>query len=334
MKEIKKVFSSYLKERIGFLGVQIIFMIIFIIVFALYSLPLETILYGGLLCLFVSIILSIYDFYKYYVNYKTLLNVKHNITATLSNLPEPKALKEKSYQDLITTLYEDKVNLTSQLDKKNTELIEYFTLWTHQIKSPLAAADLLLQSTDMESKEEFKKIFFEIEEYVDMALQFLRIDSMNSDLKIEEYPLIDIVKKAVKSYATIFIYKNIKLNLKEIDVKVLTDEKWLLFVIKQILSNALKYTNSGGEISIFVEGERTLVIKDTGIGISEEDLPRVFERGFTGYNGRMNKKSTGIGLYLCKKVLDKLSHKIYITSEVGKGTAVKIDLSSTKLEIE
>jgi len=114
---------------------------------------------------------------------------------------------------------------------------------------------------------------------------------------------------------------------------VLTDEKWLLFVIKQILSNALKYTNEG-EISIFVEEEKTLVIKDTGIGISKEDIPRIFERGFTGYNGRMNKKSTGIGLYLCKKVLDKLSHKIYISSEVGKGTTVKIDLSSTKLDIE
>lgn len=334
MKDIKNVFLSYIKERIGFLGVQIVFMFIFLVVFALYSLPLETVLYGTLLCFFVAFVLSIYDFYKYYENHKALLDIKHNITATLSNLPEPKTLKEKNYQELIKTLYEDKVNLISQLDKKNTELIEYFTLWTHQIKSPLAAADLLLQSVEMESKEEFSKLFFEIEEYVDMALQFLRIDSMSSDLKIEEYQLLDIVKKAVKSYATIFIYKNIKLNLEEMDTKVLTDEKWLLFVLKQILSNALKYTNSGGEISIFLEGEKTLVIKDTGIGISKEDLPRVFERGFTGYNGRMNRKSTGIGLYLCKKVLDKLSHKIYITSEVGKGTTVKIDLSSTKLEIE
>lgn len=333
MKGLKKTFISYLKEKRGFLGVQIIFALIFAIVFALYSLPLETVLYSGLLCGFVGFILGAYDFYKYYENHKSLLEVKHNIRATLSNLPKAKSLKEKNYQDLIVTLYEEKVNLKSRLDKQNTELIEYFTIWTHQIKTPLSAANLLLQSEEMEAKEEFNKQLFEIEEYVDMALQYLRIDSMYSDLKIGEYSLLDIVKKAVKSYASVFIYKKIKLNLEEMDAKVLTDEKWLLFVIKQILSNALKYTNEG-EISIFVEEEKTLVIKDTGIGISKEDIPRIFERGFTGYNGRMNKKSTGIGLYLCKKVLDKLSHKIYIRSEVGKGTTVKIDLSSTKLDIE
>lgn len=327
------IFISYIKEKRGFIGVQVIFILIFAIVFTLYSLPLATVLYGGLLCGFVAFIVGAFDFYRYYENHKNLLDVKHNISATLSNLPRPKTLKEKTYQDLIAALYEDKVKYKSRLDKQNTDLIEYFTVWTHQIKTPLSAANLLLQSEEMEAKEEFNKQLFEIEEYVDMALQYLRIDSMYSDLKIGEYSLLDIVKKAVKSYASIFIYKKIKLDLEEMDTKVLTDEKWLLFVIKQILSNALKYTNEG-EISIFVEEEKTLVIKDTGIGISKEDIPRIFERGFTGYNGRMNKKSTGIGLYLCKKVLDKLSHKIYISSEVGKGTTVKIDLSSTKLDIE
>lgn len=333
MKDRKRIFISYLKEKRRFIGVQIIFAVIFATVFGLYSLPLETVLYGSLLCGFVVFLLGIYDFYKYYENHKALLDIKHNISATLLKFPGSKTLTEKTYHDLILTLYEDKVNLNSRLDKQNAELIEYFTIWTHQIKTPLSAADLLLQSTEMEGKEEFYKQLFEIEEYVDMALQYLRIDSMYSDLKIEEYLLLDIIKKAVKSYASIFIYKRIKLNLEEMDTKVLTDEKWLLFVIKQILSNALKYTNEG-EISIFVEEEKTLVIKDTGIGISKEDIPRIFERGFTGYNGRMNKKSTGIGLYLSKKVLDKLSHKINISSEIGKGTTVKIDLSSTKIDVE
>lgn len=330
-KKLEMVFS-YLKEKAKYLCVYIAFALIFSIVFTLYSLPLGTVLYATLLCAFLAIILSIYDFNKYYKKHKILLDVKHSITATFSNLPIPKTMEEKDYQNLVITLYKDKVKLISKADQQNTELVEYFTLWAHQIKTPLSAADLLLQSGENNIKEDLANQIFEIEQYVDMALQYLRLDSMSSDLRLEEYSLLDIIRKAVKSHAKVFIYKKIKLNLEEIDTKVITDEKWLLFVLKQILSNSLKYTNQG-EISISIEEEKTLVIKDTGIGIGEEDIPRIFERGFTGYNGRMNKKSTGLGLYLSKKVLDKLSHKITISSKIGVGTIVKIDLSSSKLEI-
>lgn len=333
MEDKRKIFIYYLKEKSVSIWIYIGFALIFSIVFYLYSLPLETILYATLLCGFFTFIIFIYDFYRYYEKHKDLLDIKHNITATLYNLPVPKTLEEIDYQDLITTLYKDKVELISILDKQSTEIVEYFTLWTHQIKTPLSAANLLLQSEEDNIKEELSNQLFEIEEYVDMALQYLRLESMTSDLKLEEYCLLDIVRKAIKSYAKIFIYKKIKLNLEEMDTKVITDEKWLLFVLKQILSNSLKYT-SKGEISIFMEKEKILVIEDTGIGISQEDVPRIFERGFTGYNGRMNKKSTGIGLYLCKNVLDKLGHRINISSKIGEGTRVKIDLSSKKLEIE
>lgn len=333
MKKNWEILLSYLKDRLRYIYVYIIFIFIFGIVFYLYSLPLETVLYATLLCATIAIILSVYDFYKYYEKHKILMDVKHNITATLSNLPFPKTMEERDYQNLIITLYEDRVKLISKTDQQNTELIEYFTLWTHQIKTPISAANLLLQSDEINIKEDLFNQIFEMEQYVDMALQYLRIDSMSSDLRLEEYSLSDIIRKAVKCYAKVFIYKKIKLNLQEIDIKVITDEKWLLFVLKQIISNSLKYTNKG-EISISIEGEKILVIKDTGIGIGEEDIPRVFERGFTGYNGRMNKKSTGLGLHLCKIILDKLSHKITITSKIGVGTIVKIDLSSSQLEIE
>ena len=146
-----------------------------------------------------------------------------------------------------------------------------------------------------------------------MVLGYLKIDGTSSDLLLQNYSLLDIVRQSVRKYAYMFIRKNIILELKEMNCTVLTDEKWLVFVIEQILSNALKYTSSG-KISIYMEDteEKLLIIEDTGIGIAEEDLPRVFEKGFTGYNGRMDKKATGIGLYLCKKILDKLSHKITI----------------------
>lgn len=333
MRQNIDILFSYFREKAKHIYVYIAFILIFSVVFYLYSLPLETVLYATLLCAALTMVLGIYDFNKYRQKHKILLGVRQNITATLSNLPIPKTMEERDYQNLVITLYEEKIKLISQADRQNTELIEYFTLWAHQIKTPLSAANLLLQSGEINVKEDLYNQIFEIEQYVDMALQYLRLDSMSSDLRLDEYSLLEIVKKAIKSYARIFIYKEIKLNLHEIDANIITDEKWLLFVLKQILSNALKYTNQG-EISISLEKENRLIIKDTGIGISKADIPRIFERGFTGYNGRMNKESTGLGLHLCKKVLDKLSHGITISSEIGIGTTVEIDLSSSQLEIK
>ena len=155
-----------------------------------------------------------------------------------------------------------------------------------------------------------------------MVMQYLRLDSDYSDYVLTRHALDDIVRQAVRKYARLFILKKITLDFCETGLTVLTDEKWLLFVIEQILSNSLKYTHSGA-ISIYAEGG-TLVIADTGIGIRPEDLPRVFDKGFTGYNGRADKKSSGIGLYLCRRITDKLGHTLKIASEVGRGTRVYI----------
>ena len=132
--------------------------------------------------------------------------------------------------------------------------------------------------------------------------------------------------QAVRKFAKMFILKKITLDFQETGKTVLTDEKWLLFVVEQVLSNALKYTPAGGTIRIYGDGA-TVVIADNGIGIREEDQARVFEKGFTGYNGRADKKSTGIGLYLCRQVMDRLNHGISLTSRPGQGTLVRLDLS-------
>ena len=220
-------------------------------------------------------------------------------------------------------------------DNNNSEMIEYYTMWVHQIKTPIAALHMILQSMELgKEKRAISQELFKIEQYVEMALHFVRMGTMSSDLRLESYSIKSIVNDVIKKYSTIFINKKIKLNLEDIDIEVITDEKWISFVLEQIISNALKYTKKG-TISIYMDNKskETLVIEDTGIGIAKEDIPRVFERGFTGYNGRMDKKSTGIGLYLCKKILDNLSHKINIVSEVGKGTIVAIDFSRKNIEI-
>ena len=319
---------------------------IFALVFYLYHLPAEAVLYAALLCTVLALLVLAADFHGYYQRRRVLRDLRKQIMFSLEGLPEPKGLLEAEYQELIANLYRDKISLVSQADNERRDLVDYYTLWAHQIKTPIAAMGLLLQSLplagedgstaqSMEQNSELAVELFKIEQYVEMVLQYLRLESPSSDFVLKRYALDDIVRQAVRKYARMFIRKKISLDFSQLNCNVLTDEKWLLFVIEQILANALKYTNQG-KISIYMarDGGKTLVIADTGIGIAGEDLPRVFEKGFTGYNGRRDKKSTGIGLYLCKRILTKLSHTIEIEGEPGKGTKVKIGLDTVDTVLE
>ena len=192
---------------------------------------------------------------------------------------------------------------------------------------------LQLQGEDSESNRELLDELQRIEQYVEMVLTYLRLDAGATDYVLKQYDLDDILRQAVRKYASQFIRKKIRLVYEPLSCKVLTDEKWFLFVIEQVLSNALKYTRSG-EISITLEAPKTLCIRDTGIGIAPEDLPRIFEKGFTGYNGRSDKKASGIGLYLCRRICGRLNHEISVTSKVDEGTEVRIDLNRKVLEVE
>ena len=209
---------------------------------------------------------------------------------------------------------------------------DFFALWAHQIKTPIAALTVLLQEEDLDiaaSRQELLKI----EGYVEMALGYTRYENMGNDLVLESQPLDQLVKNVVKKYSTMFIYKHLSVQLDHLEYHVLTDEKWFSFVLEQILSNALKYTAQGG---IHIYGEEDLdglcvIVQDTGIGIRKEDLPRVFEKGFTGYNGRVDQKASGLGLYLCKGICTKLGHRLSIESELEKGTRVMIRLQQDRL---
>ena len=175
---------------------------------------------------------------------------------------------------------------------------------------------------------------FKIESYVEMVLNYLRFEEMSNDLVLERNSLEQLVRQVVKKYAAIFIYNHISIQLEHLDYTVLTDEKWFCFVLEQILSNALKYTKQG---SVKISAEESanglrVLVKDTGIGIRSEDLPRIFEKGFTGYNGRMDKKASGLGLYLCKGVCEKLGHGISVASKEGEGTTVMITLQCEKVQ--
>lgn len=313
----------------------LLFSAVFLLIFYLYNLPVEAVAYAFALCLFIGLLLAAYDFSRYCKKYRLLRLLQNEITITLSGLPVPDGAIEKLYQELIMTLDSHRRQLISDTDLSRTEMIDYYTLWAHQIKTPIAAMHLLLQSEPSDKNAALDAELFKVEQYVEMVLGYLRLGDMSSDLKLQTYSLDDIVKQAVRKYAKLFILKKISLHFSELGCTVLTDEKWLCFVMEQLLSNALKYTYEGS-ISIYMDphAAKTLVIEDTGIGIQPEDLPRVFEKGFTGYNGRTDKKSTGIGLYLCKQITSRLSHQLTIQSEVGKGTRVLLDLSTLEMKVE
>ena len=220
-------------------------------------------------------------------------------------------------------LSEEKNRKENEWQTREQDLAEYYTMWVHQIKTPIAALKLLLEekNTEGENTEELGELF-SIEQYVKMALQYTKLDGETTDFVFQTVPLDTVVRQAVRQYARQFIHKKIRLEYEELGVSVLTDEKWLEFVMEQLLSNAIKYTESGS-VTISMEGD-CLVIADNGIGIRAEDIPRVMERGYTGYNGHANKRSTGIGLYLCRRILKKLGHSFSIESEEGEGTRVRI----------
>lgn len=325
-----RLILGYLRRRALGIAAFCLFAVIFVLVFSLYDLPTEAVSYAAVLCLLASLLLVPWDFLRFWRRHRTLLELRDRITLGLSELPSSRNLLEEDYQALLLCQWEDKVRATTQADRAFSEMLDYYTLWAHQIKTPIAAMRLLLQSGGGRDSAELELELFKIEQYVEMVLSYLRLSGTSTDWVLRYYDLDGIVRQAVRKYAKLFVRKKLSLTYDGVQARVLTDEKWLLFVLEQIIGNALKYTNQGG-ITIRLEGEKTLVIEDTGIGIAPEDLPRIFEKGFTGYNGRSDKKSTGIGLYLCRKVLQKLSHEISITSQVGVGTQVRIDLAERPL---
>ena len=170
-------------------------------------------------------------------------------------------------------------------------------------------------------------------QYADMALNYLRLDGSVTDLVIRPCPLDDLIRRSVRKYAPQFVAKRLSLTYEGTQAQVLTDEKWLSFILEQLLDNAVKYTAAGG-VTITVTKEKVLRIADTGMGIAAEDLPRIFEKGFTGYNGRTDKSATGLGLYLCRRAADMLHHRLWARSEVGKGSVFYLDLRSDELGVE
>lgn len=321
----KRQFIKYhIRSRLPFY-LLVIFNGILLLLFAFLFEEVADVLYYALITLtFVTIIILAWDLRRSYQSYK-LAYLYEEIT--------PLSPLEFYLAQTLENARENQMNQTEEGCKRYTDLMDYYTLWAHQIKTPIAATQLLVQDvTDSNTRSLLEQEIFKIDAYTNLVLQYLRLENFHDDLQLKQVALEHLVKEAVRKHSLFFIQKGLTINLDNLDVKVISDEKWLFVIIELVLSNSLKYTKSGG-IEIYFK-DNTLYLKDSGIGIKDSDILRVFERGFSGYNGRLTQQSSGLGLYLSKKIADYLGHDISISSQVGQGTTVSIHFQKKKLAID
>ena len=318
------MFWDYLKSRLKVLVLLVVVEGIFVSAYFLFDLPAVTVLYPLVLSSVAILIAGVIDFLIVYNKHSRL---KRN------DLPQASGPLEKDYREIINKLKEEQEYSRQKTTSDFNNMVEYYTVWAHQIKTPIASMRLQIQSVDSDLARRLDGDLNRIEAYVEMVLTFLRLDSDSTDYVIRKIDLDAVIKPAIRKFARDFISKKLTMDFKPTEYKVLSDDKWLSFVIEQVLSNAVKYTKKGG-IKVYMDEPGILCIEDTGIGISAEDLPRVFENGYTGFNGREDKRASGIGLYLCKRICDNLGHKIYAESEPGVGTKIRIDMNIKEIGIE
>ena len=292
--------------------------------YLLFDMPPVTVLYPMILCIAMIAAAGILDYSKMKKAHRRLME---------GSLPHTVDLIERDYQEMIGRLKEEGEAFRKKTASDYRNLVEYYTVWAHQIKTPIASMRLNLQSEDSDFARRLEGDLNRIEEYVEMVMTFLRLDSDSTDYVIREIRLDDVIRPAIRRFSRDFISKKLSMDFQPTGMTVLSDEKWLAFVIEQVLSNAVKYTESGG-IRIHTDSPGILCIEDTGIGICPEDLPRIFENGYTGFNGREDKRASGIGLYLCRRVCENLGHRISAESAPGAGTRVYLDLNVHPIGIE
>lgn len=363
-----KLVGSYIKRNRLWMACAIAMMAFGVFYMFLMHVALTDLLYfAG-----VEIFLCAVVFVSGYLHYARRVRRLEECGKCLKNeevvLPEGKDAYEELYQEMIEDLDLQRREETASYARNQSEMREYYAMWVHQIKTPIAALQLLLETQkkdvakdaetilekagkenavlenlleqqytqNMEQFSDMEEELFCIEQYVGMALQYQRVKSESNDYVFTQVSVDKMVRTVIRKFAKLMIRKKIPMQYEGCRQQVITDEKWCAFVLEQVLSNAIKYTKHG-TIRIRIEQELNwlyIVIEDQGIGIRKEDIPRVFEKGYSGYNGHEDKRSTGIGLYLSRQILEKLGHTIRIESEVGKGTAVWIGFSMKQINVQ
>lgn len=333
-------FSEFLIDKLSLIVFHIILMIMVsaVILFGyIGTLDIKDLIYLNIVALVFLIIYLIASFAQNKRFFDSLYYaVKNNKEDILTSMPSPITYEQKLYTQLIKNIYEEQTAKLENLYSEKRENIEFITSWVHEVKTPIAASRLIIENSTDKSKDEILSSLEDeldkIDNYVEQSLYYSRIDTFSRDYLIDEIDIGKVVTEVIKRNAKIFINKKIKIDIQSASLEILTDRKWLYFILNQIVGNSLKYTAINGTIKIYgrtLEKERQIIIEDNGIGIKAEDLGRIFDKGFTGFNGRNNTSSTGMGLYLAQKLARKLGHNI--TAESSFGHYTKLILHFPKL---
>ena len=293
------------------------------VVFYLYRIMWEPLLYAGVLTLAVGLLLLGLDLRREMQAARERLRLREAILTEGNSLPEERTLEPADYGDMIRSLGRQLRQETAAQEAQRQDMLDYYTTWVHQIKTPMAVMKLYLGAESPEHRAMGAELF-RMEQYVDMVLQYLRLDGGENDLVITRCDLDELIREAVRRYGPQFVLRKLSLHYEPTERTVVTDRKWFVCILEQLLSNAIKYTPEGC-ITIRLEGD-CLRISDTGIGIAPEDLPRIFEKGYTGENGRLERTSSGLGLYLAGKAAALLHIPITVDSRPGQGTTFTLHL--------
>jgi signal transduction histidine kinase len=327
---MKGFWKIFLRSRLPALGLTLFCCAVFAVTFRLYRLPLGAVCYPALICAVALLVFALIRGAKAARKHRILSSLTAALTEEM--LPKGDAQEDGDYRRIILLLQEAREAREAEAEREYADMVEYYTLWAHQIKTPIAAMRLTLQNEDSPLSRRLTTELGRVERYVEMVLAYLRLGSASTDYVLREYELDPILRAAVKKFSGEFIERRLALDLRPAGARVLTDEKWLSFVLEQLLSNALKYTPEG-KISIYLDGT-ALCIADTGIGIAPEDLPRIFEAGYTGLNGRRDKQASGLGLYLCRRICKNLGHSLSASSQPGEGTVMRLELGRKARKVE
>lgn len=293
-----KLFLDYMKSQSVILFGFLLVCIVFITISVLATIEMEYVFLGIEILGFILFIYLIVHWFQY----QKLSDVKDD---------NEKLLNENK-------------NLKSEMLNQKDDLNAYFLMWLHQIKTPMTVSKLLLEKPDETTNTKLKMQLMYIEQYINMAMNYLKMIDHSTDMDITQVNLDDIIKNLLKKYSLLFIHNHISLEYQSNLAYVISDSQWLTILIEQILSNALKYTENGKIAIQYLEDKHALEIRDTGIGIRSEDIPKIFDRGYSGFNGRMNEKSSGLGLYLARKISERLNIQIEVESKLSKGSIFRL----------
>lgn len=324
----KKALWAYLRTARPLFIVYAAALLCFGTVAFLIQYPLAYFLYSVLLLTVFLLVYLVGQGARYIERYQTLQRLKGFQLPSEEDLGGGKLPLEDLYQEWLLELGDkNRVQAQAHFEEKREQL-DYFTLWLHQVKTPIAAMSLLNQRLPSSyEKRQLEQELIRVEDYTNMALSYLKLEEHNQELDLTEVDLDAAIRKVIKKYSVLFIYNHIQLDYQPTHLKVISDGKWLEVMLEQIISNSLKYA-PGGKVQIYADPKRkaTLVVEDDGIGIRSEDLPKIFEKGYSGLNGRLHEKSTGLGLFLSRKICLRLGHRIHIDSRIHEYTKVSLKM--------